>query len=186
MQCRLSFPLKSLFQRCEKQYHIFHTKLILQAACNWSCYNLLSPDLRNMRDMSWMHSIYVWLLVVLSAIRTCHNKLNCTFYLVDKASKHITSKLGIVSRVDVLDNQCGSSFNFNSSFVRKWNIRMFLDTTSVINHHFDKCTIYQNTIESALNVIMWISVVPHQVGITTIIEVAWTRRFLGEMHIHTS
>ena len=123
--------------------------------------------------------------MVLSVIRTRYNKLNRTLYLVDKASKHITTKFGIVSRVDVLDYQCSSSFNFNSSFVRKWNIRMFFDTTTVINHHLDKCTIYQNAIESALNVIMWISVVPHQVCITTIAKVAWIRRFLGETHIHT-
>ena len=43
---------------------------------------------------------------------------------------------------------------------------------------------YQNTTDNALNVIMWISVVPHQVDITTFVKVAWIRRFLGEMHIH--
>ena len=154
--------------------------------CANLCHCLLSPDLRNMRDKGWMHlQIYVWLLMVMSVIHTCHNKLHCTFYLVDEASKQITSKFGIVSRVNVLDNQGSSSFNFNSSFVRKWHIGMFLDTTTVINHHFEKCTIYQNRIESALNVIMWISVVPHQVGITTIVKIAWIRRFLGETHIHT-
>ena len=62
---------------------------------------------------------------------------------------------------------------------------MFLDTTIAINHHSDKCTIYQNTVDNVLNLIMRISVVPHQVGITTIVKVAWIRRFLGEMHIHT-
>ena len=49
---------------------------------------------------------------------------------------------------------------------------MFLDTTTVINHHSDKCTIYQNTIDNVLNVILCIGVVPHQVGITTIVKVA--------------
>ena len=44
---------------------------------------------------------------------------------------------------------------------------------------------YQKNIENALNVIMWISVVLHQVGITTIVKVAWIMRFLGEMHIQT-
>ena len=63
---------------------------------------------------------------------------------------------------------------------------MFLDTTTVINHHFDKCTVYQNTIDNALNVIMCINVVPHQVGITTIVKVAWIRRFLDKMHIQTA
>ena len=149
------------------------------------CYCLLSPDLRNMRDISWMHLIYVWLLVVMSVICTCHNKLHCTLYQVQKASNQFTYKLGIISRVDVLDNQGSSSFNFNSSFVRWRNFRMFLDTTTVINHHSDKCTIHKNTIDNVLNLIMWISVVPHQVGITTIVKVAWLRRFLGEMHIHT-
>ena len=47
---------------------------------------------------------------------------------------------------------------------------MFLDTMTVINHHFDKYTMYHNTINNALNVIMWFSVVPHQVGITTIVS----------------
>ena len=143
------------------------------------------PDLR-MRVMSWMHLIYVWLFMVMSVIRTCHDKLHSTFYRVDKPSNQFTSKFGIVSRVDVLDNQGSSSFNFNSSFVRWRNVRMFLDTMTVINHHFDKYTMYQNTIDNALNVIMWISVVPHQVGITIIVKVAWIRRFLGETHIHTT
>ena len=62
---------------------------------------------------------------------------------------------------------------------------MILDTTTVIKHHFDKYTFYKNTIGNVLNLIMWISVVPHQVGITTIVEVAWIRRFLGETPIHT-
>ena len=62
---------------------------------------------------------------------------------------------------------------------------MFLHTLTVINQHCDKYIMYQNTIENALNVIMWISVVPHQVGITTIVKVAWIMRFLGEMHIQT-
>ena len=62
---------------------------------------------------------------------------------------------------------------------------MFLDTKTVINQHFNQFTINQNTIDNALNVILWISVVPHQVSITTIDEVAWIRRFLGEMLIHT-
>ena len=121
----------------------------------------------------------------MSVIHTCHNKLHCTLKSVDKASNEFTVKFSIVPRVDVLDNQGSSSFNFNSSFVRWRNVRMFLDTTTVINHHSDKFTIYHNTIDSALNVIMWISVVPHQVGITTIVKVAWIRRFLGETHIHT-
>ena len=54
-------------------------------------------------------------------------------YQVHKASNEFTVKFGIVSRVDVLDDQGSSSFNFNSSFVRMWNIRMFLDTTTAIN-----------------------------------------------------
>ena len=120
----------------------------------------------------------------LSELHTCHNKLHCTFYFVRKASQHFTFKFGVVSRVDVLDNQGSSSFNFNSSFLRQRNRRMFLDMT-VIKNHSDKCTIYQNTIDNALNLIMWISVVPHQVGITTIVKIAWIRGFLGEMHIHT-
>ena len=62
---------------------------------------------------------------------------------------------------------------------------MILDTTTVIKHHFDKYTVYKNSIDNAPNLIMRISVVPHQVGITTIVEVAWIRRFLGEIHIHT-
>ena len=138
-----------------------------------------------MRDISWMHLIYVWLSMVMSEIHTCHNKLNCMYNWSKKASCEFTFKFSIISRVNVLDNQGSSSFNFNSSFVRWRNVRMFLDTMTVINHHFDKYTMYQNTIDNALNVIMWISVVPHQVGITTIVKVAWIRRFLGEMHIHT-
>ena len=62
---------------------------------------------------------------------------------------------------------------------------MFLHTTTVPKNHFEKCTIYQNTVDNALSLIMWISVVPHQVGITTIVKVAWIWRFLGETHIHT-
>ena len=118
-------------------------------------------------------------------ILTCHNKLNCTFNCFDKASNEFTVKFGIVSRVDVLDNQGSSSFDFNSSFVRWRNIRTFLDTMTALHHYFDKCTTYQNTIDNVLNLIMWISVVPHQVGITTIVKIAWIRRFLGEMNIHT-
>ena len=123
--------------------------------------------------------------MVMSVIRTCHNKLHCTLYRVGKASPHFTFKYGIVSRVDVLDNQGSFFFNLNPSFVRWRNSRMFLDTATVIKHHSFKCTIYQNTIDNALNVIIWISVVPHQVGIATIVKVAWIRRFLGETHIHT-
>ena len=95
-----------------------------------------------------------------------------------------TATRSIVSRVNVLDDQGSSSFNFNSSFVRMWNIRMFLDTTTVINHHSDKCTIHKNTIDNGLNLIMRISVVPHQLGIITIVKEAWIRRFLGETHSH--
>ena len=62
---------------------------------------------------------------------------------------------------------------------------MIFDTMTFINHHCLKFTIYQNTIENVLNLIMWISVVPYQVGITTIVKVAWIRRFLGEIHTHT-
>ena len=123
--------------------------------------------------------------MVMSVIRTCHNKLNCTLYQVQKASNQFTFKFGIVSRVDVLDNQGSSSFNFNSSFVRWRNFKMLLDTMTAINYHSDKCTIYQHTINNVLNVIMWINIVPHQLGITSIIEVAWIRRFLDEKHIHT-
>ena len=121
----------------------------------------------------------------ISVIHTCHNQLNCAYNAPNKASPHFTSKYGIVSRVDVLDNQGSSSFDFNPSFVRWRNTRMFLDTMTVIKNHSDKCNIYQNTIDNVLNFIMWISVVPHQVGITTIVKIAWIRRFLGEMHIHT-
>ena len=120
-----------------------------------------------------------------SVIHTCHNKLHCSFYRVEKASPHFTFKSGIVFRVDVLDNQGSSSFNFHSSFVRWRNITMFLDTMTVINNHFDKCTSHLNTIESALNIIMWISVVPHQVGITTIVKVDRIIRFAGKTHTHT-
>ena len=126
-----------------------------------------------MRDMNWMHLIFVWLLMVISVILTCHNKLNCTFNFPWWASPHSTFKLGIVSRVDVLDNEGSSSFDFNSSFVKWGNVRIFSDTLTVINYQADKCIIYQNTIDNELNVIMWISVVPHQVGITTIVKVAW-------------
>ena len=126
---------------------------------------------------------FVWLLMAMSVIHTCHNKpdftCNVPFF------PYWTFKFGTVFRFDVLNNQCSSSFNFNSSFVRWRNVRMFLDTTTVINHHSDKCTIYQNTIDNVLNLILWISVVPHQVGVTAIVEVAWIRRFLGEIHIHT-
>ena len=121
----------------------------------------------------------------MSVIRTRHNKLHRTLKSVDKASNEFTVKFSIVSRVDVLDNQGSSSFNFNSSFVRWRNTRMFLDTMTVIKNHSDKCNIYQNTIDNVLNFIMWISVVPHQVGITTIVKVTWIRRFLDETHIHT-
>ena len=62
---------------------------------------------------------------------------------------------------------------------------MFLDTMTAINHHSDKCTIHKNTIDNDLNLIMRISVVPHQLGITTIVKVTWIRRFLGEIHTHT-
>ena len=138
-----------------------------------------------MRVMSWVHLIYGWLLMVMSVIRTCHNKMHCTSNRPYKASVNTTFKFGIVCRVDVLDNQGSSSFNFDSSFVRWRNIMMFLDTTAVVKNHSDKCTIYQNTVENAPNLIMWISVVPHQFGITTIFKVAWIRRLLGETHIHT-
>ena len=123
--------------------------------------------------------------MVMSVIRTRHNKLHCTLKSVDKASNEFTVKFGIVSRVDVLDNQGSSSFNFNSSFVRWRNVWIFLDTKTVIDHHFDKYTIHLNFIENVLNFIMWISVVPHQLGITTIVKVTWIRRFLGETHIYT-
>ena len=123
-------------------------------------------------------------LVVMTVICTCHNKLHITLRR-DYASPEFTLKFSIVSRVDVLDNQGSSSFNFNSSFERFRNFRMFLDTKTVINQHFNPITIYQNIIDNALNAILWISVVPHQVGITTIDKVAWIRRFLGEMQIHT-
>ena len=122
---------------------------------------------------------------VMSLIRTCHNKLYCTFYWVRKASNEFTVKFGTVSRVDVLDDQGSSSFNFNSSLVRLRNVRMFLDTKTAIHQQSDKCIFYQNTINNVLNFIMWIRVVPHQLGITTIVKVAWISRLLGEMHIHT-
>ena len=121
----------------------------------------------------------------MSVIRTCHTKLHYTLHQVQKASNQFTSKFGIVSRVDVLDNQGSSSFNFDSSFVRWRNFRMILDTTTVINHDFDKITTNQNTVGNVQNFILWISVVPHQFGITTIGKEAWIRRFLSEMHIHT-
>ena len=131
-----------------------------------------------------MHLLYVRLLMTMLVIHTCHNKLNRTGKCVDR-SVQFTSKFGIVSWVDGLDNQGSSSFNFNSSFVRKRNRRMFLDTIAVIDYHFEKCTVYHNAKGNALNRIMCISVVPHQVGITTIVKVAWIRRFLGERRIHT-
>ena len=56
---------------------------------------------------------------------------------------------------------------------------------AVVKNHCFKFTIHQNTVDNASNFIMWTSVVPHQVGITTTVEVAWIRRFLGEFHIHT-
>ena len=62
---------------------------------------------------------------------------------------------------------------------------MFLDTMTAINHRSNKFTTFMNTIDNVLNLIMWIRVVPHQVGITTIVEIAWIRRFLDEMHIYT-
>ena len=136
-------------------------------------------------DMSWMHLVCVWLWMVMSAIHTCHNKLNCTFNLPWRAFPHFTSKFGIVSSADVLDNQGSSSFNFNSSFVRWRNWRMFLQTMTVVKNHYFKFTIYQNTEGNGCNFIMWISIVPHQVGITTFVKVAWIRRFLGEYQIHT-
>ena len=123
--------------------------------------------------------------MVMSVLCTCHNKLHCTLKHVKKASKEFTNKIGIVSRVDVLDNQGSSSFNFKSSFVRWRNFWNFLDTTTVLNHHFLQFTIHLNFIENFLNLIKWISVVPHQVGITTIVKVAWIRRFLDETHIYT-
>ena len=103
----------------------------------------------------------------------------------DKPSYEFTFKFSTVSRVDVLDNQGSSPFNFNSSCVRWRNIRMLLDTIVVSINHSDICTIYQNHEENAVH-FMWISVVPHQVGITTIVKIAWIRRFLSEMHIHTT
>ena len=121
----------------------------------------------------------------MSVIHTCQIKLHRTLYQVQKVSKQFTSKFGIISRVDVLDNQGSSSFKFNSSFVIWRNVRMFLDTTTFINHHVDKCTIYQNTINNVPNLFMWIRVVPHQFDITTIFKVARIRRFLGESHILT-
>ena len=138
-----------------------------------------------MRDISWMHLIYVWLSMVMSEIHTCHNKLNCMYNWSKKASCEFTFKFSIISRVNVLDNQGSSSFNSNSSSVGLRNIWMFSDTTTFSNNHSDICSINQNTIDNSLNFIMWISVVPHQLGITTIVEVAWIRRFLDEMHIHT-
>ena len=151
--------------------------------CAYSRYCLLSPDLRNTRDMSWLHLIYVWILMVMSVLHTCHNKLHCTLKRVNKASNEFTVKFGIVSRVDILDNQGSSSFNFKSSFVRWRNVWIFLDTITVLNYHFLQFTIHINFIENTPNLIKWISVVPHQVGITTIVKVAWIRRFLGETHI---
>ena len=128
----------------------------------------------------------VWSLMVKSVIHTCHNKLHSTLFFGDRVSPYLTSKLGVVSRVDVLDYQSSSSFNFNSSFVRWINRRMFLHTTTAIHKQSGKYIFYQYTIDNVLNPIMWIIVVPHQVGITTIFKVAWIRRFLGETHIHTS
>ena len=62
---------------------------------------------------------------------------------------------------------------------------MLLATMTAINYHSEKITIYQNTIGDVLNFVFWISIVPHQFGITTIVKVAWIRRLPGEMHIHT-
>ena len=163
---RVSWPLSALHREvCANLYAIVY---FFQISEIW--------------DMNLMNLIYIWLLMVMSLIRTCHNKLH---YASNMPSPHFTFKFGIISRVDVLDNQGSSSFNFNSSFIRWRDRRMFLHTTTVLKNHFDKCTIYQNTVDNALSLIMWISVVPHQVGVTTIVKVAWIWRFLGETHIHT-
>ena len=166
LKSRVSWPLSALHREvCANLYAVVY---FFQISEIW--------------DMNLMDLICVWLLIVMSLIRTCHNKLN---YTLNIPSPHFTFKFGIIPRVDVLDNQGSSSFNFNSSFIRQRNRRMFLHTTTVLKNHFDKCTIYQNTVDNALSLIMWISVVPHQVGITTIVKVAWIWRFLGETHIHT-
>ena len=129
-----------------------------------------------------MNLICVALLMVMSARRTCHNKLNFTFMLTSPRFKF---KFGIVSRVDVLDNQGCSSFNFNSSLIRWRNITMFLDTMTVPKNHFYIFTFYQCAEDDALSLIKWISVVPYKLGITTIFKIAWIRRFLSDFHIHT-
>ena len=67
------------------------------------CYCLLSPDLRNMTDELNAFDLCLIFIMFISVIRTCHNKLNSTCKCVD-SSKEFTSKYGIVSRVDVLDN----------------------------------------------------------------------------------
>ena len=72
-------------------------------------------------------------LMVMSTRHTCHSKLNYTFNFL---SPHFTFKFGIVSRVDVLDKQGSSSFNFNSSLIRWRNITMFLDTTTAPENNF--------------------------------------------------
>ena len=54
---------------------------------------------------------------------------------------------------------------------------------AILINHFDKLIIYQNTEKNALSLIKWISVVPHKLGITTIVKIAWIRRFLGDLHI---
>ena len=155
-----------------------HTTSLNVSSFDWP------PHLRNMKhelnafDFCLIINGYI-------CIRTCHNKLNCTFNCPWWACPHFTFKFAIVSGVDVLDNQGSSSFNFNSSFVKWRNARIFLDTLTVIKYQFGKFIIYHHTIDNELNLIMWISVVPHQVGITTIVKVAWIRRFLGEIHIHT-
>ena len=95
---RLAGHFQPYIWRFAQTYAIFH---FLQISEIW--------------DMSWMHLIYVWLRMVMSVIRTCHNKLHCTFYQVGKASPHFTFKFSFVSRVEVFDNQGSSSYNFNSS-----------------------------------------------------------------------
>ena len=58
----------------------------------------------------------------------CLNFVIVDSLMIKIISNQFTCKFSIFSTVDVLDNQGSSSFNFNSSFVRWRNFRMFLDT----------------------------------------------------------
>ena len=158
---RVSYPLTAL-----------HKKV-----CTNLCYCLLSPDLRNMRHelnafgLCLIINIYIYIPATIS----------WTVLLTSPEGLFHISHLNLVLSPVLMFL---ITFNFNSSFVRWRNWRMFLQIMTVVKNHCFKFTIYQNTVGNGCNFIMWISVVPHQVGITTFVKVAWIRRFLGEFHIH--